>query len=483
MKVVLIQPPGIRVNNDPRRAGSPLGILLLAGNIRKYFANVDVEIIDAKAEGDETEIKLGVFRYGLTEYQLEDRLKKASPDIVGISNIFTSEWQNASMCARVAKRNGARVILGGHHPTYTAEFMLEKTPADILIYGEGDIAFHKILENFSGVYERDSLESIDGIVFRKNGSVIKTKPSLRVSDLDKLGDYSYDLLKAKLYSGDKSHSGPMPNGTIFADWLVSHGCPIKCEFCTSPNMHGTSIRTFSPERIREQAKSIKQAGFNRVNIEDDQFLMIPRKSLEAMIDELGKQGLEWEIDAGVYYPLVPKNKQIFEMAASNGLKRVYLPMEHPSAAIMHAEHKYLNLRTQRKVQKTFTEACTLLNNFGVDFYVAMMVGFPQETKETLELVRDYSRFAKDHGAQFVTFFYLKPFPGTPDFRHYNNVPSERRFEIAPEYWGLGTLVLRPNAMKIEQLKEKVEEISLEINGRANIIPGRTSAQYNAKGDN
>jgi len=474
MKVALIQPPGIRVANDPRRVGSPLNLLILAGTIKKYFPNVETYIIDAKAEGNEFEKKPGVFQYGLTQGELKSQLQHLSPDIVGISNIFTSEWQTVAMCAKTAKQVGAIVILGGHHPTYMSEFMLENTLADIIVYGEGDIAFQEIIKAVNNGSLIDKLNTINGIVFRSNGKLVRTKPAHIVSNLDELGDYSFNLLKTELYSEKHSHGGPLPSKTRFADWLVSHGCPIGCEFCTSPRMHGKKIRVFSPNRIRKQAQMIRNQGFNRVNVMDDQFLMIPRESLLAMIDELGKQNLSWEIDAGVYYPLIMRNKEIFELAAKNGLKRLYLPMEHPSISIMHGEHKYLNLRNQTTARKTFSEACHLLNTIGINFYVALMVGFPQETDKTLDMVREYAQFARDRGAEFISFFYLKPFPGTPDYRYYNKVPVNRRFENAPEYWGLGSPVLKPDSMTIYQLQEKVEEISLQVNGRLNRIPGATS---------
>jgi hypothetical protein len=49
-----------------------------------------------------------------------------------------------------------------------------------------------------------------------------------------------------------------------------------------------------------------------------------------------------------------------------------------------------------------------------------------------------------------------------------------KFENTPEYLGLGTPVLKPDAMSIEELQNRAEEISLDVNGRVNRMPGSTS---------
>ncbi len=468
MKLALISPQRTTLELDPVRTGTPLGLLSIASLIRRELPNVEIHCIDAMAEGSTNkEISTGVFRYGLTKSELEQRLRNITPDVVGISNIFTSEWKNTQLCAEVAKECGSVVVLGGHHPTYESEFMLRNTKADYVVCGEGEYGF---LDLLTTLMSGESPTSVNGIAFLKNNSFFQTTTSRKAINLDFLPDPAFDLLNPSLYKPEFSHSGKIPAGKhSLIDYSLSRGCPIACTFCTSSDMWGKSIRVYSSERVRTQIRKIRSVGFDHLSLEDDQVLMIQDNSLDILVEELGKQGFSWNIDAGVYYPLVPKRKEFFQKAAANGCYRVFLPIEHPAIKFMHEEHKYKNIKVQEDVKKHIQEASEVLNRVGIEFYVAIMVGFKEENHETLELVRDYARFVKEQGAAWVNFFYPKPPPGTSDYNDYHLVDPERRWQTAPEYWTLPTPVLKPKSLTITELTTAVNQISMEVNGYPNTL--------------
>ncbi|MBI5051260.1 radical SAM protein [Candidatus Micrarchaeota archaeon] len=320
--------------------------------------------------------------------------------------------------------------------------MQANTRTDLIIEGEAELKF---LEVLAGTRVRMDRVSLDG-----------------------LEDPAFDLLDAKLYKPEFSHSGKIPRGcNALADFSISRGCPIGCTFCTSTKMWGTKIRAFSAERVRGQLRKLREQGFDHVSVEDDQVLMIPKDSLNAMIGELGKQGFGWDIDAGIYYPLIQRKQEFFSMAAANGCHRVFLPIEHPAIDLIHGEHKYKNLRTQEEIKKAIEAACEILRRKGIEFYVAIMVGFKQENEKTLKVVREYAKFVIEKGAAWVSFFYPKPLPGTVDYKNYSSVPKERGWEVAPEYWAFSTPVLKPDTMNLDELAHAVNSISLEVNGFEN----------------
>lgn len=462
------------MGRDPIRAGTPSGLLSLAAMVRRHMPHTEIHLVDALVEGSgKSEIKPGVFRYGLTRQQLIEclaEIKLDSGDVVAISNLHTSEWKNAALCAEVAKETSANVVLGGHHPTYQPEFMLNNTMADYVVLGEGEYPFLELLkaitENRTSEHE---LGRIRGIAFKASGGeIIKTGRGASAAELDELENPALDLLKPELYNASFSHWGEVAKGTSsIIDYACSRGCPMGCTFCTSTELWGKKIRTFSPARVKGQLRRIRDMGFDNLSIEDDQVLLLPKAVKEAMFTELGKLGINWVIDAGIYYPKI--TEEFASLIADSGCYRVFLPIEHPVLEIMHEESKYLGLKSQGGVKEKLANVFNILGRAGIEFYVAMMVGFRHETQETLDIVKEYAAFAMEHGAAWISFFFAKPLPGTTDYKDYSFVPQELMWENAPEYWTLSMPIIKPEKLEIDGLYRIVNEISEYVNGRPNTL--------------
>ena len=105
MRILLIRPPYRYVKGASRPAVSlPLGLLYIAGVLEKN--SFEVQIYDAlfssavpsgREEG--TECLLGD-----TFVEIERKIKEISPDIVGISDLFTVQADNAVKLAELVKK-------------------------------------------------------------------------------------------------------------------------------------------------------------------------------------------------------------------------------------------------------------------------------------------------------------------------------------------------------------------------------------------
>lgn len=68
---------------------------------------------------------------------------------------------------------GLKYTIGGHGPAAAPEYFLQKTKADVVGIGEGEITFVELLDAFAG---KRSLEPVDGIAyFDSEGKYIRTK--------------------------------------------------------------------------------------------------------------------------------------------------------------------------------------------------------------------------------------------------------------------------------------------------------------------
>lgn len=472
MKLLLINPPRMIYANDPLRCGTPLGLLSLAGQVKRELPDVQVSLIDAVVEGSGREmIKPGIFRHGLVGDALKARIREARPDVVGIGNIFTAEWLNAAYCARAAKEvsGDATIVLGGHHPSFEPEFMLKNAPADFVVLGEGERPFVELLKTLGAGGRNGAQSGIRGLAYLSEGSLVQTGMGPKAASIDDLADPQFDLLIPGNYGPSTNHSGGVIGGpAALIDLSVSRGCPNACNYCTTSSMWGRRIRAFSPDRIRAQVQRISELGFDHACIEDDHVLLLPRESRDALFCALKRHSIPWCIDAGTYYPLL--NKEFVEEAARAGCYKIAVSFEHPLLETMRGENKYHDVASQDDVRKKIREACTLLKNSGIAFYAAMMVGFQNETMETLKLVREYARMIVGLGAQFATFFYWKPLPGTADYaRHAHLIREEDSWKASPEKWLLVKPIIEPEGMTIPEMTGFVEEMSLEVNGHPNTL--------------
>jgi len=472
MRVLLINPPRIKSKTDPLRTGTPSGLISIGAQIRKHLPQVELSFLDAVIDSrDQVEVKPGVYRVGLSGRNLKSRIRDIAPDVVGIGNIFTCEWQNAAHAAQMAKQAcpDSTIVMGGHHSSFEAEFMLRNTAADYIVLREGELPFIELIRAISGGKVRGERAGINGVSYLSEGRYSSAGPGLAVDHLDKLEDPAFDLLDPAGYGPETNHCGGVaPGSRQLVDLAISRGCPNACSYCTTSSMWGRKIRAFSPKRVRAQVRKIARLGFDHVSVEDDHVLLLPEESRNAMFDELKKASIPWAIDAGTYYPLL--NEGFVRSAAANGCHKIAVSFEHPALSIMHGENKYADMKSQKEVRGKIARACKLLRDHGVQFYAAMMVGFRQETFETLEMARDHAELIRDNGAQFATFFYWRPLPGTMDYKlHYHLVPEEDRWENNPEKWILTSPVVKPDKLTIPELISYVERMSNEINGHPNTL--------------
>jgi len=118
MKVLLINPPRTYYSGSEPPAGNlPLSLLHIAAVLEK--AGYKTEILDAlitdvsfRKIGDVTEV-------GMPYGRIMEEIRRRKPDIVGITNPFTCQVENAVRVANVVKDIDPSIltVVGGPHVT------------------------------------------------------------------------------------------------------------------------------------------------------------------------------------------------------------------------------------------------------------------------------------------------------------------------------------------------------------------------------
>ncbi len=121
------------------------------------------------------------------------RLKQFAPRFVGISST-TVAFHRALEIAEGIKSAfpDMQLVLGGPHITSNCDHAMSSPAFDYGVLGEGEITLLELLNTLS---ENGPVEHIQGIAYRKDGQVVRTKQREFIPDLDILPLPAYDLVK------------------------------------------------------------------------------------------------------------------------------------------------------------------------------------------------------------------------------------------------------------------------------------------------
>ncbi len=376
MKVCLISPPyNSAVKSTAGVSSPPLGLAYLASVLREKH---EVKIIDAN-----------ILDYTMADVRRE--LKSFYPDVVGITSVTPSIPQ-AYAVAKVAKgvREDCTVVMGGPHATFLPRQTLEECEyIDVIVKGEGERTVEELMET---IESGETLETVRGISFRKGNQIIDNEPIPFIKNIDGIPFPSRDLLPMSRYQF---------NGVKYTTMLTSRGCPFGCSFCSSSRLFDGYWRGRSPENVLEEIENI-YGEYNIKNMEfvDDTFTL-DQKRAEKICDGIIKRG--WDISWGASSRVDTLSKELVEKMKKAGCWILFLGIESGSQKILDAIGKRITIEQAKK-------AVRIMKDAGIQVLGSFMVGFPQDTLET---IKETINFAKSLNLDYAEFSMLTPYPGTP----------------------------------------------------------------------
>jgi len=410
MKICLISPPyNSAVKSVVGVSSPPLGLAYIASVLRQ---NHEVKIIDSN-----------ILNYTIGD--VEEELRSFNPDVVGITSVTPSIYE-AYKVAETAKkvREDCTVVLGGPHATFMPrETMEECKYIDIIVRGEGEETTRELIEN---IEKGAPLNEVKGITFREKNGIIDTEPRLFIKNIDNIPFPSRDLLPMHLYKF---------NGVKYTTMLTSRGCPFKCSFCSSSRLFGGYWRGRSPENVLEEMKTVyEEYGIRNIEFMDDTFTLNQERA-EKICDEIIKQG--WDISWGASSRVDTLSKKLVEKMKKAGCWIIFLGIESGSQKILDAIGKRITLEQVKKAVK-------ILKDAGIQVLGSFIIGFLQDTTET---IKETIKFAKSLNLNYAEFSILTPYPGTPIFDY-----AKKNNMLLTENWSKYTAI--EPIVKIEGASEK-----------------------------
>jgi len=338
MKVQLIQPPIDReyFGRFVREwLAPPTNLAVIASTIETAEPSCDIEILD------------GNF---LDEQTLDS---KVGADFVGITGTYAHSRKMREK-ARLAKRRGSKVVLGGPDVRPFPERVLINNPfVDYVWQGDGEFFFLLLDEKH--------LSRIPNLVFRQGSQIKKNKRR------DAQLTTSFDLrhLDAQLYS---------PQRTLLPISLV-RGCTKAVEYGRCPHCTiDQSQRTMNPKLAWQHIKELKERyGFLRFYETGDSIIVgdYLERLLRARPKDLGD--VEFKFYANPYQ-ITPQTLDTFRKLNT---KMLFLGIESYNDSLLKAMN-----RPDRV--ESINRALDLLHPAGIELVLAIMLGVPGESSETLE---------------------------------------------------------------------------------------------------
>lgn len=278
MKVLLVNPPQTlpakTVGVLEARTHPPLSLLYLAAVLEER--GIEVKIVDSLVLGEELLYRDGDnLHFGAPWQILQQKISELKPELVGITNPFTSQLKNAIVVADLVKEISPHipVIAGGPHAAVSPGDFLSETNVDVVVMGEGELILPEVVNYFGG--DGKDLRDIKGIAFRNGGQgdIVVNPRADPVEELDDLPFPAYHLLNLEDYflvheKGFKGRSYASVSQTMPV--ITSRGCPFNCCFCSVHLHMGRKWRAHSAHYVLEHLKLLKDRyGVRHIDFEDD----------------------------------------------------------------------------------------------------------------------------------------------------------------------------------------------------------------------
>jgi len=250
-KILLADPPA--KDDDYDKAYPNLGILQLISYVREHTPLTDDDILF-----------LDQF------HSIEDHIRLIEahrPRIYGLSFAFLTQRVAYETINELKRRFPEMLIVaGGPHPTSVPDEVMERTAADVVCIGEGEMTLADLVNEM--IYGGDDFRQIPGLLLRMpNGGTRRTGNPRAIEDLDTLPYMAWDRIDFSKFVGQHYCMSNKQSCIV-----ISRGCPYKCTFCSLPVWRAAKpyVRMRTPEHIAGEVDWLYALGVREIKIVSDE---------------------------------------------------------------------------------------------------------------------------------------------------------------------------------------------------------------------
>jgi len=374
---------------------------------------------------------------------IERLMRDLDPEVVGLS-VMTFQRRTALELVRLIRdiKPGVRVVVGGYDPSLASEeYERPDAGVDFLVRGEGDLTFRDLLSALERGDPR-AAAVIPGLSIHDGGR-FRHHPPRHVSGLDD-GTIELPNRAARVLGGYTFLGRPVDIVE------TSRGCTYDCSFCSIIEMRGRNFHTFGFERVLADIADARARGARAIFIVDDNItLNVARfEALCRAIVDAGLDDVHYIVQA-MTSSIANHGETLAPLMRSAGFRYVFLGIENvieEDLAFLRASAKNARREGGRRTGNATLRAIELLHRAGLYVVGGIIVGNPDDTRESIETNLAFAR-------RYVDWPYIQhptPYPGTPmtkDFRARGLIESDR----VDEYDGT-TAVVRTEHLSTDEIE-------------------------------
>ena len=492
-KVLLVSPNLKGMADGVNRIQPSLGLMLIAQVLIEN--GHEVKIIDTALNGwqnrEFVDLQKNKVMIGQSDKDIMNLIDDFSPDVLGISVLFSNFLGSAHQIARLAKKvnKNINVILGGNHISNAVSDYkyslfnnnsklpdtiedLENNCIDFALIGEGEFSFLSLVDALMNDLD---VSKVSGLVKKTGDKKFLINPTERINDLNVLPRPARHLVDMEAYFKIGAFHSAKSRSKRVLSVMCSRGCPEKCTFCTTPDMWGNNTRWRNTKHIMDEIKNdVKEFNIGEIQFEDDT-ITVNKKGLYELCTELEKIGLPWCTPNGtkVNYHF-NKQEEMYNAMYNSGCYQITLACESGVQRVLD------DVINKRLPKETIYPSIENAKKSGMLVHTFWILGYPGETYEEMEKTID---FASNSGADSYSFAILSPLPGTPIYRDVmkNNLWWKGR--------GLKDLLYRSSLIQVDGFTspEEFENYVDEANRKTNLLlkdrdPKRFAYKYGSDAD-
>jgi anaerobic magnesium-protoporphyrin IX monomethyl ester cyclase len=408
--ITLINPPGIKSFSglQMHTPNPPLGLAYIAAALKD--AGFGYTVIDGTGSA-----LTAVHPYpgredfliqGLAFDQIVARIPRETR-IIGVSCMFSTLWPVTRLMSEQIRQAfpAATMILGGEHGTAVWNHVINNSPFDIIVTGEGEETFVQLVR---AIEAGTPLRDVKGIVFRQDAEVINTGLSPRQRQVDAIAWPDWESFPIGEYIDRHQINGINLGRSM--PLLATRGCPYQCTFCSSPGMWTTRYVPRSPKDVVDEIEHYAKT--HRVTNFDFQDLtaIVKRRWAIEFCNELIARDLKitWQMPSGTRSEVF--DEEVADLLYKSGCRALAFAPESGAPEILEAVKKQVDLDALISAART-----ALRRGFMVSCF--FVIGFPGETSATLRKTMRLIRRLAIMGIHDVAVTKFVPYPGSALFRH------------------------------------------------------------------
>jgi anaerobic magnesium-protoporphyrin IX monomethyl ester cyclase len=367
-------PPIKSAWGDPGKL-PPLGLAYVAAALEK--ADFQVEILD---------------NYNLKKSaeDIKHEIKRLEPEIVGIT-CGSVTYRRCIETAKVVKEAlpSCRIVIGGWHPSYMPESLLQHPEVDYLVMGEGERAMVELANNIRKGEDKSAIANISGIAYRRKGKTIKTPPTF-IQDLDQIPFPARHLLPMHIYDRILPYLDVSPVDTM----NVVRGCPYNCAYCETKKLWGLRVRAFSSPRVVEEINHLVQNYSSKgIYFVGDNFTINKKRTVELCnLIKKEKLDIRWVCDTRADQI----SRELLRKMKDSGCRTIFFGVESGSPRILEKLNRKITI-------EQITHALKLCKEEGIRIACSFMLGIPGETVKDMETTFKFARKLDPDWCQFNTY--------------------------------------------------------------------------------